>query len=134
MVDRVRQRVSALYRYGLSRLRNFVVGRYGIHLASLRGLTPVRVCIQVTDGFEQKVSTLSRKVNALLNKSRVIYLSRDRTNNSYFSFTVPCSSMSGQCHIYCASLVTVRGGYDDTLESTSFLKSCLLESKSFNFC
>ena len=43
MIDGVRQRVSALYGWKLSRLRNIFVGRYRIHFANLRGLTPVRL-------------------------------------------------------------------------------------------
>ena len=77
MIDSVCQRVSALYRWSLSLLRNFVVGRYRIHFANLRGLTPVRLLSKRFGSWilleREKVQQCTR-----LRKSRVNYLSRDR--------------------------------------------------------
>ena len=47
MIDSIRQRMSALYRWRLSRLRNLVVGRYGMHYSKLRGLTPFSFAVQM---------------------------------------------------------------------------------------
>ena len=71
MVDSIRQRGSAMNRWGLGRLRNFVVGRYRIHFANLKGLTPVRLC------RPKGTSSTLHALHALC-KSRVLRLSRDR--------------------------------------------------------
>ena len=77
MIDSVRQRVSALYRWRLSRLRNLVVGRYRVHFANLRGLTPVPVQnVQVRS--KKKFNSESTLHALYMYKSRVNHLSRDR--------------------------------------------------------
>ena len=104
MIDSIRQRMSALYRWRLSRLRNLVVGRYGMHYSNLRGLTPFSFAVQKV--WNKKKFNTARAANVTC-KSFV-------TGPCFVSQTMPAEAR--QARLILGSFFSCR---------ISFCSSCL---------